>query len=600
MRSGDFRLLTLGRLALVDPTGVEDASLGTRRRKLALLAVLATARRPVSRDALVELFWGEQSEERARHSLSDALSHLRRTLGPGSITARRAEVALADDAPLAVDVLALAAAADAGRWDEVVALYAGPVLDAVHGAGSPRWEQWVDQQRARVEAAFQSACRAECARLAAAGEWEACAALAARWLERAPLSAPAAVRRLTALAADGSADGARRALDAYERLGRLLRAEYGAAPDATVAAAAREIADRLAAAPEPAPPAPVVIPVVIPVALPAESPTEPEPAAPVPSPAAPAVVARDAAPVRRRRLRYMLGVAAALAAVATGVVLRPRERAAPPAAAALQAARDRVLVADFESAGPDYPVALLVGEAVRIGLSESSALRVMEEPDVRAALVRLERPASSSLAPALARELARQEGIDAVVVGAVRATPGGLVLSAALESAAGEVLVTARAIAADSTGVLAAAESLARQLREGVGESARAIRAAASLAAVTTRSPAALERYTQAQRALHRDGDRERAIALLEEALALDSTFAMAHHRLGVVLNSDPFVRDRMTAALTRAVRHADRLPERERQRTLGSYHMLVTADYARAAAAYRELLALQPDDGAT
>ncbi|MGZ8456020.1 MAG: AfsR/SARP family transcriptional regulator, partial [Gemmatirosa sp.] len=223
MRSGDFRLLTLGRLALVDPTGVEDASLGTRRRKLALLALLATARRPVSRDALVELFWGEQSEERARHSLSDALSHLRRTLGPGSITARRAEVALADDAPLAVDVLALAAAADAGRWDEVVALYAGPFLDAVHVAGSPRWEQWVDQQRARVEAAFQSACRAECARLAAAGEWEACAALAARWLERAPLSAPAAVRRLTALAADGSADGARRALDAYERLGRLLR-----------------------------------------------------------------------------------------------------------------------------------------------------------------------------------------------------------------------------------------------------------------------------------------------------------------------------------------------------------------------------------------
>src|SRR5687768_2403167 len=75
------RLVTLGRLALVDAAGRDDESLRKRKRKLAVLVVLALERRPVSRDTLVDMFWGEQEEERARHSLSDALSHLRRVLG---------------------------------------------------------------------------------------------------------------------------------------------------------------------------------------------------------------------------------------------------------------------------------------------------------------------------------------------------------------------------------------------------------------------------------------------------------------------------------------------------------------------------------------
>src|ERR671939_1649306 len=98
VRGNNFRLITLGRIALVDLRGEEDATLSKRRLKLALLVVLALARRPLSRDALVEMFWGEQDEERARHSLSDALSHLRRVLGRDAVTMHHADVALADDA----------------------------------------------------------------------------------------------------------------------------------------------------------------------------------------------------------------------------------------------------------------------------------------------------------------------------------------------------------------------------------------------------------------------------------------------------------------------------------------------------------------------
>src|SRR5512132_1568942 len=120
---GTFQLITLGRLALASPDGTEDDALNKRRRKLAVLAVLAMERRPMARDRLVEMFWGDQPEERARHSLSDALSHLRRLLGRDTITLSRTEIALSGTAPLVVDALELTDAASARDHGRVIASY---------------------------------------------------------------------------------------------------------------------------------------------------------------------------------------------------------------------------------------------------------------------------------------------------------------------------------------------------------------------------------------------------------------------------------------------------------------------------------------------
>lgn len=276
MPSASFRLLTLGRLALLAPSGDEDRSLGTRRRKLAVLAYLALARRPVSRDTLVELFWGDQDEERARHSLSDALSHLRRALGADAISAGRAEIVFNQSAALTLDITELQAAASAKRWNEVVALYAGPFLDAVHVQDSPRWEQWVTQQRTSAERAFETAARAECARLAAAEEWGACAALAQRWLEQLPLAQDAAAHLLDGLtrAADTPADGARQALDAFTLWRRRLESEYDLSPEPALVARA-EALEAIAAPVLPSAPAPPALPTAPPLDESVEQPTEP-------------------------------------------------------------------------------------------------------------------------------------------------------------------------------------------------------------------------------------------------------------------------------------------------------------------------------------
>jgi DNA-binding SARP family transcriptional activator len=309
-----FRLLTLGRLALLTPSGDEDRSLGTRRRKLAVLAYLALARRPVPRDTLVELFWGDQDEDRARHSLSDALSHLRRALGADAISTGRAEIVFNPSAPLALDIVEFHAAIAAKRWDEVVALYAGPFLDAVHLQDSPRWEQWVTQQRTTAERGFDTAARAECARLAAAEAWGPCAALAGRWSEQFPMAQDAAAHLLDALAraADSPAEGARHALDAFTLWRRRLESEYDLAPEPALLA--RTEALEAIAAPS-LPSAPATLP------LNATDAAVDAPQTPPPEPERIRV-----APPSPRRWRSALAVAAVLV-LSLGALAMPRSRA---------------------------------------------------------------------------------------------------------------------------------------------------------------------------------------------------------------------------------------------------------------------------------
>src|SRR6187401_1954190 len=76
-----WSLVTLGSLQLVDVRSGADCLPG-RRKELVLLAFLSRrAPRLVPRAVLAELLWGDKHEDRARASLRQALSQLRRTLG---------------------------------------------------------------------------------------------------------------------------------------------------------------------------------------------------------------------------------------------------------------------------------------------------------------------------------------------------------------------------------------------------------------------------------------------------------------------------------------------------------------------------------------
>jgi eukaryotic-like serine/threonine-protein kinase len=139
-------------------------------------------------------------------------------------------------------------------------------------------------------------------------------------------------------------------------------------------------------------------------------------------------------------------------------------------------------------------------------------------------------------------------------------------------------------------------DGLSKKMRERIGESLRTIRRSEALAQVTTASLPALRKYTQAVHALEVDSDADRGIALLEEAIRIDSAFAMAWRKLGVTLGNRFESQERRLDAVMRAWNHRDRLTERERYMTEGTYYTMM-GDTRAAIRTYESLLAESPDD---
>src|SRR5206468_1430285 len=147
-----FRLRTFGGLSLTGESGPVPGA-ATQRRKLAMLAVLATGGgRGVSRDRLLALFWSESDAEHARHALTQSLSALRRELGSDDLFLGSADLSL-NPALIDSDVADLETALARTELERAIALYVGPFLDGVHldhAHGSPEFEHWVDAERARL------------------------------------------------------------------------------------------------------------------------------------------------------------------------------------------------------------------------------------------------------------------------------------------------------------------------------------------------------------------------------------------------------------------------------------------------------------------
>ncbi|MDX1567568.1 MAG: tetratricopeptide repeat protein, partial [Longimicrobiales bacterium] len=93
------------------------------------------------------------------------------------------------------------------------------------------------------------------------------------------------------------------------------------------------------------------------------------------------------------------------------------------------------------------------------------------------------------------------------------------------------------------------------------------------LAAVTTTSTEALKAYLQGERH-YREGRFDAAIEAYRDAVRMDSTFALAHHRLSLALGWADTSNPLQERHRERALELADRLPERERLLVTGNLRM--------------------------
>jgi hypothetical protein len=171
------------------------------------------------------------------------------------------------------------------------------------------------------------------------------------------------------------------------------------------------------------------------------------------------------------------------------------------------------------------------------------------------------------------RELAQREGIKAVVDGEVTGVAGGYVVAVRLLSADSAIeLASVRETGEGPRGLIEASDKAARALRGRIGESLRSVQASPQLVRVTTSSLEALKRYSAGARANAYESDPVRAVALLREAVALDSTFASAWRMMSAALYNAKAPRAAVDSALERAYAWRARLPERERLNVEGSY----------------------------
>ena len=297
------------------------------------------------------------------------------------------------------------------------------------------------------------------------------------------------------------------------------------------------------------------------------------------------------------------GLAFAALTLGTALFMTLRALGVGPFATLLSAgalkARDPLLVAEFDNRTADSTLGQSVTEALRIDISRSLAVRLLEPSDIAAVLRRMERDPAQPLRSASAREVAERAGAKAVVTGEITALGTGFLLSVRLaRSADGATLLAERETAVNAAGLIGAVDRLSRKLREGIGESLRSIRAGAPLEQVTTSSLEALRKYSEGDR-LFDAGELGKARTRYEAAIALDSGFAMAHRKLSVILlNLDADMTLRVAEA-RRAYALRDRLPERERLHAVASYFMALRTGPDSVVPVYRQLLETWPDDKA-
>ena len=235
---------------------------------------------------------------------------------------------------------------------------------------------------------------------------------------------------------------------------------------------------------------------------------------------------------------------------------------------------DPLLVADFASPPSDSTLGTVVTEALRTDIAQSKVMVPLSATRLRDILRRMERRPDTRIDFALAREIASREGIGAVLIGDVLQAGAGFVLNARLvEAATGNELAAFRETAADPTAVIDAIDALSKDIREKLGESLKSVRAASPLHRVTTSSLEALRKYTQGAQLIDRDNDPIRGLPLVEEAIAIDSGFAMAYRKVAITLSNLNIQRSKQRAYLERAYQLRSRMSDLERLSTESNYY---------------------------
>lgn len=506
-----IHLQLLGGLAVRHPR-VDSAGLGSRRRSLALLALVATSeKRPLPAEKALALLWPESDTARGRNSLRQTKFTLRRELGDDIFAPESGDGLQLDPNRVRVDLWDFRDALKRNAPCEAVNAYAGAFIDGFHVPGLPSFSQWAESERERIERQYASALDALASSAEQHGRYDEAVQWRRRQTEADPLSSRATLGLLHAMVASGDRVSAMKYAAQHER---LIRRELEIEPDPAITELVAAIRRESTSTPSRSA-APVVNEAPPTVAAPDDATHAPVLVVP-PSATPPA---RPARTVPRWSNRWKIGAGLGLVvAVAT---------AWASTAWRDPGTIDSVVVMPFRAVAPGGEQPYLesgIADAIANRLGSATSLRV---PPL-AAIRRDEGPF----------EAGRRLGTEAVLTGTIQRAGDRLQVTAELtgvrrgrrlwsvsfDAPAGEILAVQNEIA----------ERIAVRLRSAISTADRA-----RLRARDTPSGEAYDLFLQARDKWERRSPEmvRQAITLYEKAIAIDPQFVRAYAGLANCYN---------------------------------------------------------------
>jgi tetratricopeptide (TPR) repeat protein len=256
-----------------------------------------------------------------------------------------------------------------------------------------------------------------------------------------------------------------------------------------------------------------------------------------------------------------------------------------------------VLIADFENRSGDPVFEGAVEQTLAIALEGASFITVFKTADARAIATQIARDKGGRITDDVAQLIARREGIKVIVSGAIDKRGTGFRLQLrATDPANGKPIALADRNVRDKAQVLNAVTSMATSVRAALGESKTEMAKLAAAEPITAGSLEAMRAYARAQELLNANQFQD-ALQEYQRAVTLDPQFGRAYAGMAVVYATYLKQPDKAEANYKAALNLLDRMTEREKYRTLGTYFLNVARNYEKAVENYEELVKRYPAD---
>ena len=255
-----------------------------------------------------------------------------------------------------------------------------------------------------------------------------------------------------------------------------------------------------------------------------------------------------------------------------------------------------VLITDFQNATGDPVFEGSLEQALGLGIEGASFITAFPRRDAERAIQQIK--PGAPLNEEIGRLVSQREGLKRMLVGAIAPNGGGYTVSVrVIDPATGTTLAETSAQADSKDEVLEAIGDLSAKVRAALGDATSQSDMAEDIETFTTTSLQAARDYAEGQQLamLNRDED---AIVAFQRAIEKDprlgrafSGWAASAFKLGRTAEAE--------AQYQKAFSLLDRMTEREKLRTLGTYHLNLGGNYDTAIESYRELVEKYPADGA-